>query len=488
MGVCTRGRVFATCNPWWRDLCETPWLSRPVEGQATVARRPKTPNRQLHALLSEAGFSRKGFARRVNDAGEAVGLPGMSYDHSSVVRWLSGQQPKAPVPDLIANVFTARLGRPITPACLGMRQDSVPPDLGLAFGLTWQESVRTITRLWDGDLRRRSFLVGAGYAVGAFAAPAMRWLTAPTDEPRTSAGTRHVGQTDVDAVREVTELFRKLDNRWGGGHPRAMVVQYLNDEVLPMLDGHYADAVGRELLAAVAQLTHLAGWMAFDLEQHGLAQRHMIQALRLARASGDTAFGGEVLAAMSQQALYVDQPGEAVDLARAAQLSARNAGIPALVSESLISEARALATLGEKQGSIKTLTAAEHALDEQTGVVPPWIGYYDEAYLSAQLGHCLLALGDLDAAESQAHRSLRMVDGYARGQTFNVTLLASIHAEQGEVEQACKVAIEATGLATAVKSERARHRLIELRAKLRPHAAAPAVRRFVEQSRTLTAN
>lgn len=168
--------------------------------------------------------------------------------------------------------------------------------------------MRTITRLWDGDLRRRSFLVGAGYAVGAFAAPAMRWLTAPTDEPPTSTGTRHVGQADVDAVREVTELFRKLDNRWGGGHPRATVVQYLNDEVLPMLDGHYADAVGRELLAALAELTHLAAWTAFDLEQHGLAQRHMIQALRLARASGDAAFGGEVLAAMSQQALYVDQP------------------------------------------------------------------------------------------------------------------------------------------------------------------------------------
>lgn len=453
-----------------------------------MARRPTTPNRQLHALLSETGFSHKGFARRVNDAGAAYGLPGMSYDHSSVVRWLAGQQPKPPVPDLIANVFTAHLGRPVTPAALGMRQDSVPPDLGLAFPLTWQESVRTITGLWDGDLHRRGFLVGAAYAVGAFAAPAMRWLISPPDEPPTGTGTRQVGRADVDAVREVTELFRKLDNRWGGGHPRAMVVQYLTDEVRPMLDGRYTDEVGRELLAAVAQLTHLAAWMAFDLEQHGLAQRHMIQALRLTRAGGDYAFGGEVLAAMSQQALYVDRPGEAVDLARAAQLGARKAGIPTLASESLVSEARALAALGEKHSSIKTLTAAERALDEQSGAVPPWIRYYDEAYLSAQLGHCLLRLGDLDAAEQQAHRSLRMVDGYTRGQTFNITLLASIHAEQGEIDQACKIGIEATGLATAVKSERARHRLAELRGKLRPYAAAPSVRAFIEQSQALNEN
>lgn len=453
-----------------------------------MARRPKTPNRQLHALLNEAGFSHKGFARRVNDAGAAYGLPSMSYDHSSVVRWLNGQQPRAPIPDLIAHVFTAHLGRPITPASLGMRQDSVAPDLGLAFGLTWQESVRTITGLWDGDLRRRAFLVGAAYSVGAFAAPAMRWLTSPTDEPPAGTGTRHVGLADVNAVREVTELFRRLDNRWGGGHPRAMVVQYLNDEVRPLLDGRYTDVVARELLSAVAQLTHLAAWMAFDLEQHGLAQRHMIQALRLARASGDYAFGGEVLAAMSQQALYVEQPGEAVDLARAAQLSARKAGIPALVSESIVSEARALAALGEKQSSIKTLIAAERALDEQTDGVPPWIDYYDEAYLSAQLGHCLLCLGDLDAAEQQAHRSLRMVDGYTRGHAFNVTMLASIHAEQGEIDQACKVGIEATSLATAVKSERTKHRLAELRGKLRPYATVPSVRGFTEQSQALNEN
>jgi hypothetical protein len=55
--------------------------------------------------------------------------------------------------------------------------------------------------------------------------------------------------------------------------------------------------------------------MAYDGEQHGLAQRYLIQALGLARMAGDDALGAEILAAMSQQAVYVARPGQAVDLA-----------------------------------------------------------------------------------------------------------------------------------------------------------------------------
>lgn len=344
-------------------------------------------------------------------------------------------------------------------------------------------------RLWRSDLARRSFLVGAGYAAGAFAAPAMRWLTAPTDEPPAGTGTRQVGAADVESVREVTGLFRKLDNRWGGGHPRAMVVQYLNDEVAPMLAGSYTEPVGRSLLASVAELTHLAAWMAFDLEQHGLAQRYMIQALRFARTSGDYAFGGEVLAAMSQQALYVDRAGEAVDLARAAHLSACKAGVPALMSEALLSEARALSALGDRTASVRALTAGERAMDQhEPDAVPSWLRYYDAAYLSAQLGHCLRDLRDLDAAEQHAHRSLRMVDGFTRGRSFNLSLLAAIHAEQGEIEQACTVGSQAVELVAEVKSRRARNRLADLRAALDSHTSVPAVRGFIERARTLTSN
>ena len=72
-----------------------------------------------------------------------------------------------------------------------------------------------------------------------------------------------------------------------------------------MINGRYDAATGRRLLSAVAETTQLAGWASYDAGMHGLAQRYLIQALRLAAGAGDRALGAEVLAAMSHQAAYL---------------------------------------------------------------------------------------------------------------------------------------------------------------------------------------
>ena len=58
-----------------------------------------------------------------------------------------------------------------------------------------------------------------------------------------------------------------------------------------MLRGTYGEATGRRLFAAAADLTRLAGWTSYDIAAHGLAQRYFVQALRLAQAAGDRAYG-----------------------------------------------------------------------------------------------------------------------------------------------------------------------------------------------------
>ena len=87
---------------------------------------------------------------------------------------------------------------------------------------------------------------------------------------------------DIAAIREVTRSFGELDNRFGGGQgPPAGGADICDTAVAPLLnDGSYGEDTGRALASAAAELTRLAGWMAYDLEQHGLAQRYLIQALR----------------------------------------------------------------------------------------------------------------------------------------------------------------------------------------------------------------
>ena len=294
-----------------------------------MPRPAREPNLRLRMLIEEAGFSHKGLARRVNDLGQAKGISGMAYDHSSVIRWLKGEHPRQPIPALIAEVFSMSLGREVTAGDLGFPAIHELPTIGLRFATSWRDTIEVVTTLWRSDLERRQFIVDSVFAAGAYATSAIRWLTAPPARISLPVKSiRQVGRADVEAIREVTQTFYRLDNLFGGGRARLTVVRYLHDEVGPLLhDGRYSETVGKDLFSAAAELTRLAGWMAYDLEQHGLAQRYLVQALRLAREADNYALGGEILAGMSHQAVYLRQADDGLDLARAAYESATKAGI-----------------------------------------------------------------------------------------------------------------------------------------------------------------
>ncbi|MEO3857167.1 hypothetical protein [Acrocarpospora sp. B8E8] len=436
----------------------------------------REPNPLLHRHIAEAGLSHKGLARRLNDLGQARGLLGLRYDHSSVLRWISGQRPRDPVPGLLAEIFSLRLGRPVSAEDIGMPRTAIPLDLGQEFSHSWQEGVRIVTALWRADVERRRFLIDSTFAIGAGSAGIVRWLTFPEDERPAASGARRVGASDVAAIREVTRSFGELDNRFGGGRVRAAVVKYLDTGVAPLLSGSYGEATGKALAGAAAELTRLAGWMAYDLEQHGLAQRYLIQALRLARRAGDHGLGGEILAGMSHQALYVGQPRHGLDLARAALVAARDSGVPSLLAEAHTLEAHAHALLAEPAACATALHAAELAFDRRVGgSEPEWIGYFDEAYLAAKFAQCFRDLGEGPHAVRHATRSLEMDGRYVRGRMFNLTLLASAHVLEGEVEQACVVAAEAMSLGEGLESARTRSSFADLCRRLEPYEREPAV-------------
>src|SRR5215831_5653719 len=446
-----------------------------------MPRPRREPNLRLQTLIDEAGFSHKGLARRVNDLGRAKGISGLAYDHSSIIRWLKGEHPREPIPALITEVFSMNLGRKVTAGDLGFPATNELPDIGLRFATSWRDTIEVITALWRSDLERRQFIIVLVFVAGAYATSAIRWLTAPPPGISMSArAARHVGRADVDAIREVTQTFHRLDNLFGGARARSTVVRYLHDEVGPLLhDGRYSETVGRELFTAAAELTRLAGWMAYDLEQHGLAQRYLIQALRLAREAEDQAFGGEILAGMSHQAVYVGRADDALDLARAAHDSAAKAGLPALAAESLIMQAHAFAVGKETAACGAALNAAQRAFERSSAAdTPPWLRYFDEAYMAAKFGHCFRELGQGSKAEKFARRSLDMVDGYIRGRTFNVVLLANAHLQQQNLDEACAVGNQALDLGSGLQSARTIKYIRDLRRRMSKFSKEPVVSDF----------
>ncbi|MGV9684085.1 regulator, partial [Streptomyces cellulosae] len=170
----------------------------------------RTPNRQLAALIAEAGFSNAGLARRVDQLGLEHGLD-LRYDKTSVTRWLRGQQPRGTTPALIAEVFTRRLGRRLTAQDLGL-DACAPVYAGLEFAATPEEAVDIVSGLWRKDSGSHAELRKIAFTSAGLVVPSRDWLIGRPDEKVARAEPVRVPAqgrppADVTAFRtaEVTE-------------------------------------------------------------------------------------------------------------------------------------------------------------------------------------------------------------------------------------------------------------------------------------------
>ncbi|MFK4184195.1 regulator [Streptomyces sparsogenes] len=479
----------------------------------------RIPNRQLAALIAEAGFSNAGLARRVDQLGLEHGLD-LRYDKTSVTRWLRGQQPRGTTPALIAEVFTRRLGRRLTAQDLGL-DACAPVYAGLEFAATPQEAVDIVSGLWRKDSGSQAELRKIAFTPAGLVVPSRDWLIgrpddkvargepaapapgagrapgaagragAPAGRPplprqrqadRWQRGPGHrVTAGDIAALRSVGELFRSLDQTYGGGHARQALVRYLEHEGEPMLRGTYGETIGRRLFSAIADLTRLAGWTSYDIAAHGLAQRYFVQALRLAQAAGDRPYGSYVLVTMSRQAVYLGHGREAVQLARVAQQGVGGGAPPVLQSLLHAVEARGHAVLGEVRACTASLARAERALETARpgDEAPYWTRFFDEAQLADEFGHCHRDLQQYRAAAQHAERSLQLRGkAYARSRLFCRVVLATARLGLGELEQACALGAEAAQQAAEMRSARAADYVRDFERRLEPYRDAAAVRGY----------
>ena len=386
----------------------------------------------------------------------------------------------------------ARVTLGLAPANLAQAPVSLPPAPGPAtaapYPATTGEAVTASTRLWQADAARIPELISAPPEPAAWTSAALAWLVSDDSSPAPEAGPgRAVGRSDVTRVRANAVLFAELDNRFGGAHARRSLVHYLQGEVTGLLRGQYTDDVGRELFAAVAEASLLAAWASYDCGLHGLAQRYFVQALRLAQAAGDRRLACSVLSAMSHQAAFLGHLTEAASLARAARTGLRDQATPALTSQFLAMEARALARAGDTRGCHAAITAAERSFEPfEPGRDPEFISYFTEAELTAEIAHCFRDLGDARRASDHAALAAPSDGQYARSDFFAMMVLAHAIADQGDPGHASDAALGALRLGESLTSARCVSYVREFRRRLDRFGGHTAVRGFREQAAVYT--
>ncbi|MFB6677743.1 MFS transporter [Streptomyces sp. NPDC057684] len=470
-----------------------------------MSREQRGPNEKLGTVLALAGISNAGLARRVNDLGAQRGLT-LRYDKTSVARWVSkGMVPQGAAPHLIAAAIGQKLGRPVPLHEIGLADADPAPEVGLAFPRDVGAAVKSATELYRLDLAGRrtgggiwQSLAGS-FAVSAYATPASRWLITPADssvardaQPLESGGDntpQKVGHSDVQKLREAAEDARRWDSKYGGGDWRSsMVPECLRVEAAPLLLGAYSDDVGRALFGASAELTRLAGWMAFDTGQQEAAQRYYIQALRLARAAADVPLGGYVLASMSLQATYRGFGDEGVDLAQAALERNRGLATARTMSFFRLVEARAHARAGDAHAAGAALRAAEGWLERARDGDhdPSWLGFYSYDRFAADAAECYRDLKAPRQVRRFTEQALsKPTEEFVRSHGLRLVVSAVAELESGNLDAACEQGTRALEVAGRISSARTTEYVKDLLHRLEPYGDEPRVVELRERARPL---
>ncbi|WP_240687265.1 hypothetical protein [Amycolatopsis suaedae] len=382
----------------------------------------------------------------------------------------------------MAAVLGRELGRPVSLEEIGYAD---VPDEGedstLEYPATIAAATTALTQLASYELRgvKKELVV----VPTAWDGLINRWLLDPDNEPSQPVEPRPIAEVDVHAVRDAAAMFGSFDYRYGGGRPKPLVARYLETDVLPLIP-HVSPhtSVGREYFREVAAMTRLAGWTAYDVGQHWLAQRYLFQAFRLARAAGDRPLCGRILAGMSHQANFLGHYDRAVNLARAAAAGARGYATPTTMALFHAMEARGLASQGKAAETFAALAAAERWMEQSVPENDPeWIRYFDRAELHAEFAHCYRDLNRSEEAAEHAAASIAASEGlYVRSLSFCRTVLATARLQAGELDEALSVARGVVDTAAQLRSFRVISYLNDFCTRLQPLGEEVSIRDFTE--------
>lgn len=446
----------------------------------------RVPNESLRELLSEARWTGEAFARAVNTVATEAGVA-LRYQRSTISNWLAGVCPRPPVPAFAAEALSRRLGRTVTVPETGLVKGA-PPMQAARCAMDWPEGdpVGRLLELSEGAQQHQNVLARCAYSLAALEVPDWARLTAELPRQRSaSRDDRRVGHREVAAVTTMLAVFSSSDSMFGGHMGRDALTLYLGLPVADWLRADAPPAVRRDLLVAVARLTYLCGFMNFDEQLHGIAQRCYSTSLMIAAEGGDVAGYALALRALSVQARTLGHHRQAVDLAEAAVRSAARRVSPQTRAFLLGQLAVAHAAAGDRHNAVINLGLAERAF-KQADLLPLPVGAYHGGSLAHQRAVVAACTGDRRGAITALEAASRHRPATERrSRAILLARLAELQAASGQLELACSTWTQFLADCPHLHSARIDAALANLRALTRPHQRNTSVRRLHEIVATL---
>lgn len=342
--------------------------------------------------------------------------------------------------------------------------------------------------LIGGLVDRRDFLAVSGNTLAGAVSAYLGGDLAAAALPQA----RDQGDLLIRQIEAGIPQLQQLDDAKGGAAGLGYVGAQLRAVALVLREGSFPTEATRRLLAALADISQLAGWMAFDAARHGLAQRYFFTGLRAAYDAGYAAMAAHILADLSYQAATRGYASDGVSLGEAAcrQAARSSAGVRASVGSRLAYAYASAGLFGEferaHRESVDMLAGRDAAAD------PAWLYYLTVSHLECQAGYALVLAGRQVQGEGDGdgramlRRGAALLRAGAHGLPYNDDTaqrralyegawLSLAYTACGDLEGACAEARVAIGRLGSVRSPRSNILLRQLSADLSRRARNPHV-------------
>ncbi|MGX2995419.1 tetratricopeptide repeat protein [Streptomyces sp. JNUCC 64] len=421
----------------------------------------RTPNSALAAVIAEAGVTYYALAREIRTVAAEAGQR-LSTGPSAVAYWLAGGTPSGQTPHYIAEALTRRVKRRVTVAGIGLGCAGT----GEALGADPLATAADLGR--DVMLRRRDFLNSA-FAATAVGLPLVYDHDAVAALLRAARRGGTVGSGEVQTVRQLTETFRGVDERLGGGHGLTTVTAYLTDTVAPMLEARFpSDTVREQAFGAAAQLATLVGWKHHDLGREGAAQRYYLLGYQLACEADRDGHAPWLMRALTHQALDLGHVGSCVELSEEALRRASGKVDRQTEALLLVTCARAYGASGQGRKAAAALLTAEDAVSDTREPARPYAAASGPvtATVASHTGKTLTAMRDHAAAERHYRTALagRTPGTYQRVHGLTMVNLGKAVAAQHRHEEAVGLWNRSLDFMDGVLSDRGRNEIRSIQA------------------------
>jgi len=292
---------------------------------------------------------------------------------------------------------------------------------------------------------------------------------------------RHIGEATVRNLEEITAAYRRMYHTEAAPDLIGDVVQHTHTTRGFWL--RTEDPVLRQRLAVTtSEIAILAGRMSFfDLGRTSAAGPYYGIALEAAQAAQDKALEAVALGNRSFIPRNNGNISEALTLLHRAKDLA--ADMPTIRSWATALEAMAQAWAHQPHESMAAMDLAERALGEaRPNECPAWFNYYDHSRLLGFKGLMHLRLNQTEAAHFILEEAIAALSpDAAKQRACYLADRATVYVNEGEIDEACKLGMDALTILQEVEYATGVQRVRDLRVRLKPHRDRAAVADLTDQ-------